>query len=426
MTPRYQSGFGSEFATEALAGALPVGRNSPQRPPYGLYAEQMSGPRSPPRGMQTAAPGCTGSGRRWCTAASQPIAQPAARAARRSTTAAASPNQLRWDPFPVPDGADRFHRRHRDDRRQWRRRQRRRASPSIVYAANRSMRGRYFYNADGEMLVVPQQGGAADCAPSSACSTSSRARSPSCRAACASAVELAPSGPGARLRLRELRRLAPAARARSDRRERPCQSARFPGAGRRVRASRRATSSWWRNSRARLWRAPIDHSPLDVVAWHGNYAPYKYDLARFNAINTVSFDHPDPSIFTVLTSPSDTAGTANVDFVIFPPRWMVAEDTFRPPWFHRNVMSEYMGLIRGVYDAKAEGFLPGGGSLHNACRGTVPTPRRSSARRMRTRAAEARVIPWPSCSRAATCSTRRRMRSPPRSSSATTRRAGRR
>jgi len=122
----------------------------------------------------------------------------------------------------------------------------------------------------------------------------------------------------------------------------------------------------------RLWRAPIDHSPLDVVAWHGNYAPCKYDLARFNAINTVSFDHPDPSIFTVLTSPSDTAGTANVDFVVFPPRWMVAERTFRPPWFHRNIMSEYMGLIHGVYDAKAEGFLPGGGSLHNAMSGHGP------------------------------------------------------
>jgi homogentisate 1,2-dioxygenase len=130
--------------------------------------------------------------------------------------------------------------------------------------------------------------------------------------------------------------------------------------------------------------APLDHSPLDVVAWHGNYAPCKYDLSRFNAVNTVSFDHPDPSIFTVLTSPSDTAGTANVDFVIFPPRWLVAEDTFRPPWFHRNAMSEYMGLIRGSYDAKAEGFVPGGGSLHNAMIGHGPDAatfeRASSAR----------------------------------------------
>jgi homogentisate 1,2-dioxygenase len=121
-----------------------------------------------------------------------------------------------------------------------------------------------------------------------------------------------------------------------------------------------------------LWSAPIDHSPLDVVAWHGNLTPWKYDLARFNAMNTVSFDHADPSIFTVLTSPSDTAGTANVDFVIFPPRWMVAEHTFRPPWFHRNVMSEFMGLVHGAYDAKAEGFVPGGASLHNCMSGHGP------------------------------------------------------
>ncbi len=109
-----------------------------------------------------------------------------------------------------------------------------------------------------------------------------------------------------------------------------------------------------------------------MVAWHGNLAPYRYDLSRFNAIGTVGFDHPDPSIFTVLTSPSEVAGTANCDFVIFPPRWMVAEDTFRPPWFHRNVMSEFMGLIHGVYDAKADGFAPGGASLHNCMSGHGP------------------------------------------------------
>jgi homogentisate 1,2-dioxygenase len=122
----------------------------------------------------------------------------------------------------------------------------------------------------------------------------------------------------------------------------------------------------------RLWSAGLDHSPFDVVAWHGDAAPYRYDLRRFNTINTVSFDHPDPSIFTVLTSPGDTPGTANIDFVIFPPRWMVAEHTFRPPWFHRNVMSEFMGLICGAYDAKAGGFAPGGASLHNCMSGHGP------------------------------------------------------
>jgi homogentisate 1,2-dioxygenase len=121
-----------------------------------------------------------------------------------------------------------------------------------------------------------------------------------------------------------------------------------------------------------LWTAKIDHSPLDVVGWHGNYAPYKYDLRRFNTIGSISYDHPDPSIFTVLTSPSDTAGTANVDFAIFPPRWLVAQDTFRPPWFHRNVASEFMGIVHGVYDAKAEGFSPGGCSLHNCMTGHGP------------------------------------------------------
>ncbi len=121
-----------------------------------------------------------------------------------------------------------------------------------------------------------------------------------------------------------------------------------------------------------LWTTTLDHSPLDVVAWHGNLAPYRYELARFNTIGSISFDHPDPSIFTVLTSPSETPGRANADFVIFPPRWLVGEDTFRPPWFHRNVMSEAMGLIHGAYDAKADGFAPGGLSLHNLMSGHGP------------------------------------------------------
>ena len=135
-----------------------------------------------------------------------------------------------------------------------------------------------------------------------------------------------------------------------------------------ARASSGSSPSSWASSGS----PEIDHSPLDVVAWHGNYAPYKYDLARFNCINTVSFDHPDPSIYTVLTSPSETPGTANCDFAIFPPRWLVAEHTFRPPWFHRNLMNEFMGLIFGKYDAKAEGFLPGGASLHNCMSGHGP------------------------------------------------------
>jgi homogentisate 1,2-dioxygenase len=122
----------------------------------------------------------------------------------------------------------------------------------------------------------------------------------------------------------------------------------------------------------RLWVAKMDHSPLDVVAWHGNNAPYKYDLRRFNTMGSTSYDHPDPSIFLVLHSPSDTAGTSNIDFVVFPPRWLAMENTFRPPWFHRNVANEFMGLICGVYDAKSTGFEPGGSSLHNCMSGHGP------------------------------------------------------
>jgi homogentisate 1,2-dioxygenase len=122
----------------------------------------------------------------------------------------------------------------------------------------------------------------------------------------------------------------------------------------------------------RLWAARMDHSPLDVVAWHGNNVPYKYDLRRFNAIGSISYDHPDPSIFLVLHSPSGTVGTSNLDFVVFPPRWLAMQNTFRPPWFHRNVASEYMGLIHGVYDAKSTGFVPGGASLHNSMSGHGP------------------------------------------------------
>jgi len=109
----------------------------------------------------------------------------------------------------------------------------------------------------------------------------------------------------------------------------------------------------------------IGHSPLDVVAWHGNYAPCKYDLRTFSPVGAILFDHPDPSIFTVLTAPSGVEGTANIDFVIFPPRWLPAEDTFRPPWYHKNIMSEFMGNVTGEYDAKPQGFVPGGMSLHN-------------------------------------------------------------
>jgi homogentisate 1,2-dioxygenase len=238
-----------------------------------------------------------------------------------------------------------------------------------LYAANRSMQDRIFYNADGELLIVPQSGellfhtefGKLQVAPGEFCVIqrgikfrvellASAARGYICEnyGALLRLPDLGPIGANGLANPRDFQ--TPAA-AYEDREGEFRVITKFLG---------------------KLWEAEYDHSPLDVVAWHGNYAPYKYDLANFNCINTVSFDHPDPSIYTVLSSPSEIAGTANFDFVVFPPRWLVAEHTFRPPWFHRNFMNEFMGLLRGVYDAKAEGFLPGGASLHNCMSGHGP------------------------------------------------------
>jgi homogentisate 1,2-dioxygenase len=232
-----------------------------------------------------------------------------------------------------------------------------------IYAANAWMLDRFFYDADGELLIVPQQGrlllrtelGIIEAAPGEICVLprglkfrvelpDDTARGYICEnyGAQFRLPELGPIGANGLANPRDF--LTPVA-AFEDRDGEFRIVAKFLG---------------------RLWEAEIDHSPLDVVAWHGNYAPYKYDLATFNCINSVSFDHPDPSIYTVMTSPS------NVDFAIFPPRWLVAEHTFRPPWFHRNMMNEFMGLIFGAYDAKAEGFVPGGASLHNCMSGHGP------------------------------------------------------
>jgi len=278
------------------------------------------------------------------------------------------PNQMRWNPLPVPaektDFVDGIVTLGGN------------GDPAMqdgvgvhLYVANTSMHDRFFYNADGEMLILPQQGrlllrtelGILEAAPGE--------------------LVVIPRGIKFRVEL-------PDEAARGYICENYGQSFRLPELGP-IGANGLANTRDFLTPVAayedregafeviskflgRLWRAEIDHSPLDVVAWHGNYAPYKYDMALFNCINTVSFDHPDPSIFTVLTAPSGLPGTANVDFAIFPPRWMVAEHTFRPPWFHRNMMNEFMGLILGQYDAKAEGFLPGGASLHNCMSGHGP------------------------------------------------------
>jgi homogentisate 1,2-dioxygenase len=361
MEPRrYQSGFGNEFATEAVPGALPEVQNSPQRAPLGLYAEQLSG-------TSFTAPRATNR-RTWTyrirpSATHRPFKQISHGLLRSGPfeEAPPTPNQLRWDPLPLPstqtdfvDGLITMAGNGAPDRQE--------GTAVHQYTATASMKDRYFYNADGELLIVPQHGrlrirtelGVLDLEPAEIGLLprgvkflvelpDGAARGYVCEnyGGHFRLPDLGPIGSNGLANARDF--LAPAA-AYEDREGRFEILAKFQGT---------------------LWAAEIDHSPLDVVAWHGNYAPSKYDLRRFNTINTVSFDHPDPSIFTVLTSPSDLAGTANVDFVIFPPRWMVAEHTFRPPWFHRNVMSEFMGLVYGQYDAKPEGFVPGGASLHN-------------------------------------------------------------
>ncbi|HEY8010344.1 MAG TPA: homogentisate 1,2-dioxygenase [Rudaea sp.] len=363
---RYQSGFGNEFATEAIAGALPQGRNSPQRVAFGLYAEQLSG---------TAFTAPRHANRRSWLYRMRPAAMHGKFALRQSgffhnafDPATASPNQLRWDPWPLPSAPTDF-----VDGLATMAGNGSAATQSgvgiHVYAANRSMQGRFFCNADGELLIVPQQGrlriatelGIVEIEPQEVAVIPRGMRF---------RVELLDDQArgyvaenfGALLRLPELGPIGSNGLANA--RDFLIPVAAFED----VEGDFELIAKF----QGRLWAAAIDHSPLDVVAWHGNYAPYKYDLRRFNTIGTISYDHPDPSIFTVLTSPSDTPGVANLDFAIFPPRWLVAENSFRPPWFHRNVASEFMGLIHGAYDAKAGGFVPGGASLHNCMSGHGP------------------------------------------------------
>ena len=362
----YMTGFGGHFESEAVAGALPKGRNSPQRPAFGLYAEQLSGssftaPRHEIR-------------RSWLyrmrpTADHRPFAAYAGARlfASPPATEPLAPNRLRWDPPELPEGSDfvdglatMLHARTPEGLE---------GCAVHLYFATESMDRRVFVDADGELLIIPQQGtielqtelGRLEVAPGS--------------------VALVPRGMKFRVTLSD-------GAARGYVAENYGMPFRLPELGP-IGSNGLANPrdfetpiAWFEDkdepteviqkSLGALWATTLDHSPLDVVAWHGNYAPWRYDLSRFNAIGTVSFDHPDPSIFTVLTSPSNVPGRANADFVIFPPRWMVAEDTFRPPWFHRNVMSEAMGLIHGAYDAKAEGFAPGGLSLHNLLSGHGP------------------------------------------------------
>jgi homogentisate 1,2-dioxygenase len=363
----YQSGFGNEFATEAAPGALPIGQNAPQSHPLGLYTEQFSGtPFTAPRATNR---------RTWTyrirpSVTHKPYEEVPMSLIRSGPfhETPTTPNQLRWDPLPLPEKLTDFLDGiitlggNGDPAMQ--------TGVAIhLYSCNTSMHDRFFSSADGELLIVPQLGtmrfhtelGIVEAAPGEICVVprgvkfraellEDQARGYICE------------NYGLPFRLPELGPIG--ANGLANPRDFKSPVAAFE--------DREGDFHLFTKFLGRLWSAPIDHSPLDVVAWHGNYAPCKYDMALFNCINTVSFDHPDPSIYTVLTSPTAIPGTANCDFAIFPPRWLVAEHSFRPPWFHRNLNNEFMGLVFGAYDAKAEGFLPGGASLHNCMAGHGP------------------------------------------------------
>jgi homogentisate 1,2-dioxygenase len=365
-TLSYLTGFGGHFESEAVPGALPSGRNSPQRPAFGLYAEQLSGssftaPRHENRRSWLYRMRPTADHRPFTRYNEAPLFAPG------TVKEPLAPNRLRWDPpEDLPAGKDfvdgmvtMLANREPADLE---------GVAVHLYRASKSMERRVFVDADGELLIIPQAGtlhlatefGRLDVAPGH--------------------IAVVPRGVKFRIEVDgesrgyvaenhglpfRLPDLGPiGSNGLANPRDFEVPVAWFEDQDEPTEVVQKSLGS--------LWITTLDHSPLDVVAWHGNFAPYRYDLSRFNVMGTVSFDHPDPSIFTVLTSPSDVPGRANADFVIFPPRWMVGEDTFRPPWFHRNVMSEAMGLIHGAYDAKAEGFAPGGLSLHNLMSGHGP------------------------------------------------------
>jgi homogentisate 1,2-dioxygenase len=356
------SGFGNSFETEAISGALPRGRNSPQKANLGLYAEQLSGSAfTAPRSNNQ---------RSWLYRIRPSVKHTSRFVSVDKGHIRSAPNlgesllpigQLRWDPVPIPGEVANFITglvtitTAGDVEAQS-------GMATHLLLANRSMENEYFANADGELLFVPQEGrlviftefGKIEIAPGEVCVIprgvifrvellDAAARAYVCENYGGSFTlpERGPIGANCLANSRDF--LTPVA-AYED---------------------REVMSAFYMKWCGGLFRTEIDQSPLDVVAWHGNYAPYKYDLRRYSPVGAISFDHPDPSIYTVITSPSESVGTANIDFVIFPERWVVTENTFRPPWYHRNIMSEFMGLIYGVYDAKPEGFLPGGMSLHN-------------------------------------------------------------
>ena len=362
LSDGYMPGFGNDFETEALPGALPQGQNSPQKCNYGLYAEQLSGTAfTAPRGQNE---------RTWCyrirpsvkhTHRFTKIDLPYWQTAPQINDDIISLGQYRWDPMPVPDvpltwiTGMRTMTTAGDVNTQV-------GMASHVYLVTQSMVDEYFYSADSELLVVPQQGrlrfvtelGVIDLEPKE--------------------IAILPRGLVYRVEVLEgpgrgfvcenygqkfdLPNRGPiGANCLANPRDFKCPVAAFEDRE----VPSRVVIKWC----GQFHETMIGHSPLDIVAWHGNYCAYKYDLRTYSPVGAILFDHPDPSIFTVLTAPSGQDGTANIDFVLFRDRWMVAEHSFRPPWYHKNLMSELMGNIHGIYDAKPKGFVPGGMSLHN-------------------------------------------------------------
>ncbi|KAL6199107.1 hypothetical protein ACLB2K_028894 [Fragaria x ananassa] len=360
----YQSGFHNHFSSEALPGALPSDQSSPLFCPYGLYAEQLSGTSfTSPRKLNL---------RSWLYRIKPSVTHEPFQPLRPShgrlvsefndSNSSTTPTQLRWKPVEVPEtptdfvqglytvcGAGSSFLRH--------------GFAILMYTANKSMDDRAFCNADGDFLIVPQLGrlwittecGKLNVSPGEVAVLPQGFRF---------AVDL-PDGPsrgyvaevfGTHFQLPELGPIG--ANGLAAPRDFLVPTAWFE-------ESTRPGYIIIQKYGGELFTAKQDFSPFNVVAWHGNYAPYKYDLTKFCPFNTVLFDHGDPSVNTVLTAPTDKPGVALLDFAIFPPRWLVAEHTFRPPYYHRNCMSEFMGLIYGGYEAKADGFLPGGASLHS-------------------------------------------------------------
>ncbi|ABE36867.1 homogentisate 1,2-dioxygenase [Paraburkholderia xenovorans LB400] len=356
----YQTGFGNEFSTEAISGALPIGQNNPQKPAFGLYAEQLSG-----TSFTTAR---ATNLRTWMYRIRPSVLQGTYRLIRKDSNALAPldvaplPEAQRWNPQPLPDTPVDFVDGLNTLAIS--------GDPATLsgaavhlYAATIDMDRKAFVNTDGEMLIIPQQGTLCLITELGMLTAKPREIAVIPRGL-KFAVHL-PDGPsrgyvcenhGSAFRLPDLGLIG--ASGLANRRDFLTPVARFEDSD--------AAHELIAKTGGQLWSTTLDHSPFDVVAWHGNVAPYKYDLDRFQSIGSISFDHPDPSIYTVLTSPSDTPGTANADFCALTTRWAVAEHTFRPPYFHRNVMSEFMGLICGAHDAKAGGFVPGGASIHNA------------------------------------------------------------